>query len=285
MKINSRTRILASAAFVVLAAAALFAVSWLRRDTTLQVEVRDSVSGRWVWDVSLVLQNRIIVGFFQSDAGLRPYEFTQLAPGQTTLEVAAPGYQEVRLPLTLRRGANRINEPITMVGLGIPDLAKFFVFESWDAGDLVAELRPVGTKGTALVNHPCMDLWIGCRVSVQVKDGVPVREETPSGSSRGKELFRGEVPWKWDPAPEKQFRYNARIPGAALQTDPSPYRVIDYLVVEPDPLKITRKQLGDLMAQVYSLRDPARIGAALDGEGDRLRYFIDTSWNVKAEPQ
>ena len=75
------------------------------------------------------------------------------------------------------------------------------------------EFRPVNTAGTVILNHPCMDLWIGCRVSVQVKDGVPVREETPSGSSRGKELFRGEVPWKWDPAPGEAVPLQREDPG------------------------------------------------------------------------
>ncbi len=284
MKTRLRVLLLASAGLVLFAAVALFAVAWFGRDTTLELEVRDSVSGRWVWDVSLLLQDRIIVGFYQSDAGLRPYRFTHLAPGPATLEVSAPGYQEMKIPLTLRRGANRIAAPVTMIAPGIPDLARFFVFEKWDAGNIVAELRPVGVTGRALVNHPCMDLWVGCRVSVQAKDGEPVQEETPNGSSRGRELFQGEIPWKWDPAPEKQFRYSVSIPGARILDDPSPYRVIDYLIVEPDPTRITRAQLGDLMARVFQLADPARITAALDAEGERLRYFVDTSWNVKAGP-
>ncbi len=130
-----------------------------------------------------------------------------------------------------------------------------------------------------------MDLWIGCRVSVQVKDGVPVSGETEEGAARGEELFRGQIPWTWDPAPETQFRYSARIPLAKIREHPSAYRVIDYLIVEPDPLAITRAELDDLMARVYAMSDPAAVAAALDAEKGRLRYFLDTSWNVKARQE
>ena len=96
---------------------------------------------------------------------------------------------------------------------------------------------------------------------------------------------RGQVSWAWDPAPETQFRYSVRIPVARVREDPSPYRVIDYLIVEPDPRKITRAELSELMARVYAIGDPARAAAALDAEKDRLRYFTDTSWNVKARQE
>jgi hypothetical protein len=270
---------------VVLAAAAILLAAWLRTDTTLELTVRDAVSGRWVWDMAMHIQGRAVVGYYQSDTGPKPYRFTHLSPGTSTLQIAAAGYQAVNLPVTLRRGRNQLPAPIDMVGLGIPELAKFFIFEQLDAGDIVAELRPVSTAGEALTNHPCMDLWVGCLVSVQVKNGVPVEEPVETGSARGAPLFRGEIAWTWDPAPETQFRYRARIPSARVQPDSSLYRVVDYLIVEPNPLLITRTQLGQLMERVFSMEDPARIAAALEAEKDRLRYFIDTSWNVKAREQ
>ena len=285
MKTRPRIILLVAACAVIAAAAAVPTVLWLRRDTTLEFRIRDAVSGRWVWNALMQVQDRARVGFFQSDAGLRLYRFTHLTPGATALEISAPGYQAVSLLLTLRRGANTLTTPITMVGLGIPDLARFFIFEKIDAGDIAGELRPAGSTGAAIINHPCMDLWVGCRVSVQVKDGAPALEEADTGAARGRELFRGEIPWTWDPAPEKQFRYSVRIPGARLQKDPSPYRVIDYVIVEPDPLKITRAELGVLMLRVFASSDPARMTAALDAENGRLRYFIDTSWNLKARQE
>jgi hypothetical protein len=269
---------------ILLATAAAIAL-WLREDTTLEFSVRDAVSGRWVWMASMRVQDRARVGFFQSDAGLRRYRFTHLTPGATTLDISAAGYQEVSMPLTLRRGANTLTTPISMIGLSIPDLSAFYVFESIDAGDIVGELRPVDRTGATIVNHPCMDLWVGCRVSVQLKDGVPALEEADTGAARGRELFQGEIPWAWDPSPEKKFRYSVRIPGARTEQDPSRYRVIDYLIVEPDPLRITRAELGALMGRLYAISDPARLTAALDAERGRLRYFIHTSWNVKARQE
>jgi hypothetical protein len=115
-----------------------------------------------------------------------------------------------------------------------------------------------------------------------VKDGDPVREVTDTGTARGKQLFQGQVPWRWDPTPETQFRYNALIPGSAIMDDSAPYRVIDYLIVVPDPLKVSREELASLMASIWKLTGMEARRAALEKEKGRLRYFIDTSWNVKA---
>jgi hypothetical protein len=285
MKTRSRIVLLVALGVLVLLAATVTMTLWLRSDTTLEFSVRDAVSGRWVWMASMHVQDRARVGFFQSDTGLRRYRFTHLIPGATTLNISAAGYQEVSIPLTLRRGANTMTSPVSMIGLSIPDLSGFYIFERIDAGDIVGELRPVDGTGATIVNHPCMDLWVGCRVSVQLKDGEPALEETDTGAARGRELFQGEIPWAWDPAPEKKFRYSVRIPGALTKQDPSHYRVIDYLIVEPDPLKITREELAVLMGRLYSISDPSRLTAALDAERGRLHYFIHTSWNVKARQE
>jgi hypothetical protein len=285
MKRSTRIALLVAAVLVVAAAVAVLAALWFSTDTTFEFRMRDAVSGRWVWDAAMQLQGRTIIGYYQSDAGPIVYRFTRLKPGAATLTVEADGYQPARLPVTLKRGANKLEKPVEMVGLTIPDLTKFYIFESRDGGDIRAEIRPVNTAGTAILNHPCMDLWVGCRVSVQVKNGVPVREETEEGAARGEELFRGQIPWTWDPAPETQFRYSARIPLAKVREHPSAYRVIDYLIVEPNPQAITRSQLSDLMARVYAMDDPAAVAAALDAEKGRLRWFLDTSWNVKAREQ
>ncbi len=285
MKRSTRIALLVAACLVAAAALAVLAVRWFTTDTTLEFRVRDAVSGRWVWDMAVRLQDRKIIGYYQSDAGPLLYRFTHLRPGAATLTVEADGYQRAAIPVTLRRGANMLENPIEMVGLGIPDLQKIYIFEHREGEDLVAEIRPVNSQGTAILNHPCMDLWIGCRVSVQVKDGVPTREETEKGAGRGEELFRGQIPWTWDPAPETQFRYTARIPLSKAREHPSAYRVIDYLVVEPNPLAISRQELADLMAKVYAMDDPAAVAAALDAQKGRLRWFLDTSWNVKAREQ
>jgi hypothetical protein len=282
MKTRPRIILLATlGALLVVAASAALAL-WLSADTTLQFTVRDAVSGRWVWMASMRVQDRARIGFYQSDAGLHPYRFTHLTPGATDLVIEAAGYQEVSIPLKLHRGANTLSAPISMTGLGIPDLAGFYVFENIDGGDIVGELRPVDGAGATILNHPGMDLWVGCRVSVQMKNGGPAAEEMDRGAARGRMLFQGEIPWAWNPALEAQFRYRVRIPAARMERDRSRYRVIDYLIVEPDPRGISRAELGALMERLYAISDPARLTAALDAERGRLAWFLHTSWNVKS---
>jgi hypothetical protein len=282
MKRGTRITVVVFAALVVTCVCAVLAALWLRTDTTFEFKIRDSVSGKWVWDATMKLQGRTIMGYYQSDAAPISYRFTNLTPGKATLEIVAGSYQSITIPLILKRGANKLQKPVEMVGLGIPDLTNFIIFESREAGDIVAEIRPMNSADTSVINHPCMDLWIGCRISVQVTNGVPARKETASGSTRGTELFRGRISWKWDPTPETPFRYSARIPVAMIRDDPSAYRVIDYLIVVPNPLAISSIELEKLLARVYAIDDPAVFAAALDAEKNRLQYFKNTSWNVKA---
>jgi hypothetical protein len=221
------------------------------------------------------IQGREAVGFYQADAGPIWYDFTRLAPGASTLELSAPGYRPLMVPVILHRGANRMEKPLEMTGLKIPGLARFVLFENPDNADIVVQLRPVGQDGKAVQNHPCLPIWVGARVYAQA-DG---------GTARGQELFSGKLSWTWDPAPESIFRYNARISGASMRPDPSPLRVIDYLVVVPDPLAISTQDLDAFMQRVWTLTDEAARAAALRAEMGRLRFFTDTSWNVKAKSE
>ncbi|MGA2764158.1 MAG: hypothetical protein ABSG17_12395 [Spirochaetia bacterium] len=268
--------------FIVLAAVG---VSSCAAKATFEFTARDAVSKAWVWDLTARIENRASLSFFQSDAGPVPQRFTRLAPGDQTLLLSAPGYQPQAIPIHLAPGANTLSRPVEMVGLEIPNLDHWIIFESSGSQGIVCELRPVGTDGKAVVNHPCMELWIGCRVSVEVKNGLPVRQETGSEAARGKELFKGQIPWKWDATPETLYRYGALIPGAKIQDDPSPYRVIDYLIVEPDPLQISKPDLDALMAGVWNLPDMSSITSALEREKGRLRFFLTTSRNVKGAGQ
>ena len=172
-----------------------------------------------------------------------------------------------------------------MVGVEIPNLQRFYIFERLDGGDLVSQIRPAGVDGHAVVNHPCLPLWVGTRVAVQVRGGKPVTEAIEEGSARGGELFSGHVDWSWDPAPETAFRYSIRIPGARMKPDPSLYRVIDYLIVVPDPRVIGPEELDRLMRHAPALPDFDAIATYLDSQGKGIRWFFDTSWNVKAREE
>jgi hypothetical protein len=251
-------------------------------DTTLEFVVRDAVSKAWVYDASLRLEGRLIRSHFQSDQGAEPQRFTHLKPGKATLQISAPAYQPVSHELTLKRGANSLPEPIELVGLEIPELKSFIMFEDLAGSDIKVEIRPVSKAGPAVLNHPCLDLWIGARMTVQLKNGLPVQEETEEGSTRGEELFRGRIEWKFDPYPETVFRYSALIPAAAIRPSQAPYRVVDYLVVLPQPLAIGKQELEAIMEKAWNLK-PEEVEAYLRPyqEQGRLRVEVFTSWNVK----
>lgn len=265
-------------------------------DTTLLFQVQDSVSGSWAWDATVRLQGRLLRSFYQTDAGPVPQRLTHLVPGAATLEVTAPGYEPVSLPVTLHRGRNRLSDPIRLVGREIPGLAGFSAFETVTDGEISVQLRPLDGSGTAIVNHPCLDLWIGCIVSEQAAGGAPVSTEGMPASTRGNELYRGVLRWTWDARPESLFRYSARLPASDLRDAASLYRVIDYLVIVPDPSRISKAEIEAGVADTWRSGglvsgNPARsapqllasgIAAVLDAWKGRARGFLLTSWDVRA---
>jgi hypothetical protein len=250
--------------------------------TTLEFEVRDAVSKSWVYDATFRLENREIRSFFQSDRGPVPQLFTNLKPGPATLELSAPHYVPVSEKIQLKRGRNRIEQPFDLVGYEIPELKEFIIFEKKNGNDIQCEIRPVSKAGPAVINHPCLPLWIGARVTVQMKNGLPVQEETEKGSVRGEELFRGRIDWQFDSYPETVFRYSAVIPGAKIKPAKAPYWVVDYLIVVPDPRKIGTAELDGIMEQAGAL-SPEELQKYLEPyqKEQKLMTYVFTSWNVK----
>jgi hypothetical protein len=250
--------------------------------TTLEFQARDAVSKNWVYDATFRLQNREIRSFFQSDRGPEEQRFSNLKTGKATLELSAPHYVPVSYPLVLKRGQNRIESPFDLVGYEIPELKEFIIFENKTGNDIQCEIRPASKAGPAVVNHPCLDLWIGARVSVQMKNGLPVQQETESGSVRGEELFRGRIDWHFDPYPETVFRYSALIPGAKIKPTKAPYWVVDYLIVVPDPRKISKEELNGIMENAGALT-PEELQKYLQPyqKEQKLETYVSTSWNVK----
>jgi len=247
----------------------------------LEFTLADATSGSFVWGATARCQDRSMPLFFQSDRGPVPQRFIDLEPGPSELVVEASSYQPVRLPIRLRRGTNRLPEPVRMTGIDIPGLDHWIVTESAEGPDVVVELRPVRSDGTAVLNHPCLDIRVAVLMSVQEKNGTPTLERTDRGAARGKELFRGPVAWQWDASIEKTFRYSLRIAGSRIGSSTAPYRVIDYLVVVPNPLKITAAETDRLMAG-FRWENPEEAIARLAAERDRVRWQLVTSWNVKA---
>ena len=272
---------------VVIVALAVTAVvvyfSMTQFDTTLEFQIQDIVSKNWVWDARIALQNRTIRSFYQSDRGPRTFRFTHLEPGRAILEISAPGYEPISLPVNLEKGENRLEEPINLLGLELPDLSHFIIFEELVGKDVICEIRPVSLDGPAVLNHPCMDLWVGARVSVQMKDSLIVQNPTDVGSERGEELFVGQIEWTWDALPETVFRYSARIPGAKIKEHEAPYRVIDYLLIVPHPGNTTKREVESMAQEAWEKVDPALLAEQLEKYSSKFNFYIHTSWNVEAQ--
>jgi hypothetical protein len=250
--------------------------------TTLEFVVRDAVSKNWVWNATFSLQDRVIRSHFQSDGGPLTQRFTNLKPGKAIMEVSAPSYVSQSIPVTLKRGANRLEAAIDLVGYEIRDLTRWVIVEHRVSSDIVQEIRPVSSEGPAVFNHPCMDIRILARISVQIHNGMPARKETKEGSKRGEELFKGVLEWRWDGLPETLFRYSSMIPGSQIKANSDPYWVIDYLIIVPDPRKTDRREIDQIMQKTLEL-PPERIEAFLEpykNEG-KLTPYEFTSWNVE----
>ncbi|MEW5817197.1 MAG: hypothetical protein AB1798_17610, partial [Spirochaetota bacterium] len=228
---NKRARmllIILAPVVVIFVTAAL--IPFFSTDTTLSFSVVDAVSKEWIWGVKMSVQNRVIEGHFRKD-----FVFAHLKPGDFEFQVSAPYYTEKTMPVKLKRGGNRLKDPIELQGYEIPDLDRFIVFENLTGSEVLLELRPVGKDTKAITNHPCLDLKIAARIYEEMKDGVWAQTEIKSGASRGKVIYSGLVDWEWDSEPETLFRYAGKIPLADIQKTSAPYLVIDYLFLVPDP--------------------------------------------------
>lgn len=245
--------------------ALLFALPF---ETTLEFRIRDSVSGGAVWNATVTLRDRFLRTYYAGGGEL--LKFTRLDPGQATLQVSAPDYQTLSVPVTLRRGRNRIDEPIDMIGLRIPDLSHFIFSEEFSGSNLHAAVWPISNRGPAVVNHPALDLWIGARISTQL-----------SGAKRGEALFAGEIEWSWDHSPDALPRYRARIPLDEIEDSGAVTFVIDYLLIVPDPLAIERDEVAAIVTAAWTKLDSAAaLGPYLAQYADRFDFYVHTSWNL-----
>ena len=251
-------------------------------ETTLRFRLADAVSGAWVWDATVKLQDRVMRLYYQADQGSPELEFAGLKPGRWELEVSAPAYEPQRVPVRLKRGRNVIAEPIRMKGLEIPSLSHFIVVDRREQGRFFLEVRPVGMDEKAVLNHPALDIWIGAVVSAQMKGGRYTEKAEDTGSVRGETIFAGKLDWTWDATPETSFRYSVPIPLEKFAKSAAQYYVVDTLIVIPRPGKVTREEIDSIMSKVYELKDPGAIAGYLDGYKDRFSYYLPpTGWNVK----
>jgi hypothetical protein len=254
----------------------------MQPETTLEFQVIDTMSKNWVWDLTAAFQDRYINSYYQSNTGPVVFRFTGLAPGDWTMELSAPSYEPVSIPVQIRKGVNKIENPIEMRGYEIPGMREIFVKTEWQDGELILNPRPIDGEGMGIGTHPCLNMWFGLRISVQTKDGIIIQEPVESGSARGEELFRGKCEWEWESDPTIFYRYIVRLPYTKIKQHNAPYRVFDYLIVFNDPRKMDNETLDREMEKTFSLADETELTLFLESFGDSITYFITASWNQPA---
>ena len=264
------------AAVAVVGGVILFAAN--SRDATLVFRLQDAVSRSWVWDADVAIQDRSMKLYYQSDRAPRPLAFTRLEPGTHELLITAPNYDERRVTVDLRPGTNELVEPIELAGRRIPGLSHFALSPRLDNGDLVIQIRPISQEGTAIINHPALDLLLGIRVSRQT-DGEGER-------ARGEVLFEGLVDWTWDALPESTFRYVARLPGASVSASRLNGRlVLDSVVILENPAAPSPRETDGLEAAAALLEsgdaDIASIRDQVDDLAGVRVFFPPTIWSVQ----
>ena len=256
--------------------------SAMKTETTLEFQVIDSTSKGWVWDMTATFQDRYINSYYQSNTGPVVLSFTDLEAGDWTLELNAPHYEPVSIPVQIKNGLNKIGTPIEMIGYEIPGLSEIFVFTEWKDNELILNPRPIDSEGKGIGTHPCLNMWFGLRISVQIKNGIIVREPVEKGSERGEELFRGQCEWEWDSDPTTFYRYLVKVPYNKIKQHNAPYRVFDYIIVFNDPRKMDKETLDGEMEKVFQMKDETELTLFLDSFDDSITYFISTSWNQPA---
>ncbi len=276
MKKHYRLLLAASICLILVIAGILISLAVQSNRTELAFQVKDSVSGGWVWDVEAVIQDKVINGFYQSDQGLVTYTFTDLTPGTTELTIDAPYYQPQTRQVTLKRGKNKLQEPIALMGIEIPDLANFLAFESPLTNGWEITIRPISREEKAILDHPALDIWVGIRVSTW-SEGLT---QTFSELKTRAVVYNGPLAWLWDSFPETQFRYQGYLPYADLMGLPAQSYVMEYLVVVPDPLNITPEEFTAITSQIAVL-PLDEIESYLEAFKGKISMFTDISWDVR----
>lgn len=269
-----RASLLARAAALLVVIAAGLVVLWARAPAAPSFEVRDAVSKSWVWDSTIRLENRVIRGFYSTS-----YRFTHLHPGTFDLTVSAPHYEPARVRVRVGFGRSTFTAPIYLVGYEIPDFSRFAVAANRGARGLELELAPADKGGHLIKVFPCMDLRIAVRVSVQLKGGAPAIAPVEEGAARGARIFEGKVGWTWNPAIDAVYRYTAAVAG--IPPDAGPYVVIDYVVIIPDPRKISAQEVGALVDGLVRINDVRALAVFLEPYRDRVRVESGSLWNVR----
>ena len=251
----------------------LFALSFFfgkKTDTVLEFRIQDSVTGSWVWDAEITFQGKVINAFYQIETGKKIYRFTNLEKGDWELVVKAPSYRTEIKNVSIKNGINRLDNPIIMTGLEIPGLNRFIVIEKKHGNIITSELRPVDVEDNAILNHPPLNIAVLVLISEQL-DQDPYR---------GERLFYGTVPWLWNTRIDTAYRYELVLPNSVFKEISNKLLIIDYLIIVPDPVNLTKKELDSLIQEAGAYTRVEDVIEFLESYTGKLKYYITTSKNI-----
>jgi hypothetical protein len=279
MRINFKNKkliiVLSIAAIGVIAAAfILFAA----QETSLDFKVIDMNSRSWVYDLTAHFQDRVTKGFKTVS-----YRFSRVKPGTWELKLDAPSYESKTISVSLFPGRNALAKPVELEGYVIPDLADFSVFEKIKDNNLILDVRLVRKDGEAVVNHPCINIIILARIQAQMVNGKPGSADSGESVERGDVLFYGKADWKWNASLTEVYRYAASISLASIKTGVSPFWIIDYLFIVPDPRLIKPNELEDLVSKTSEITTLPALEKLLAEYKGKLTWFYKSNANVEGK--
>ena len=133
-----------------------------------------------------------------------------------------------------------------------------------------------------MLNHPCLDLRILVVVSAQMYQGDFARTATESDATRGEELFRGEIEWRWNSDPNQLFRYSLGLQLSSVKRSGAFYWVMDYLFLVPDPRNVTAEEMNGIVREIGTLTDPKQLPPVLERYAGKLDHHLTVRWNVES---
>ena len=172
---------------LVVLVAALAATGWYvynrERWGVVEGTLVDALSLGPVWHATISVGGRSTVKFNSTE-----FRLSKITPGDHTLKISAPNYQDVARKITVRPGRNGVH--IAMQGTGIPDLNGILAFAEPLENGLRVEIRLTDHDGVAITNHPAIE----CRLEV----ALYLREGVDPNFTKGRQIFEGPLDLFWD---------------------------------------------------------------------------------------
>lgn len=260
---------------IILAVFITFGIVSLSSETTFEFVLEDSVSGSWVYNSTVRLQGRVVRGFKK-----RSFLFHRLEPGTYKLEISAPYYKPVTREVIINNGRNRLAEPISLTGTEIKGIKTFYVVEKIKNDKLSLEYRFAGEDGTAVANHPCLDVRLLCVFYEQLKGEISSTERNEYQKYRGNILFKGPVTWQWDTMPVTTYRYFSEIPLNEFEKTEKAQVVGEYLLLIPDPEKISKGELDKIVREIEATEGREALVNYLEQLDANLDYYFTVNLNL-----